>query len=77
MLQYGTLTLNLLIDSAQIALGALMYILVAARFIKEALQMYKATKRFELNHYTILFMRESMIYFLVYVFISSFPPQGS
>ena len=61
----------LLINSAEIALGALMCLLVVIQFIRESLQMYKATKRFRLNHYMTLLVREGMIYFVVYVYVSS------
>ena len=65
--------LELLVDGAQITLGALMCLLVALKFIREAHQVYKATKRFRLNRYMNLLFREGMIYFLVYVQVSSFP----
>ena len=64
----------LLLDSTQITLGALMCLLVVLKFIKEAHQMYKATKHFCLNRYMNLLFREGMIYFLVYVQVLSFPP---
>ena len=64
----------LLLDSVQITLGALMCLLVVLKFIKEAHQMYKATKHFRLNRYMNLVVREGMIYFLAYAQISSFPP---
>ena len=63
---------TLVVDSIGIALGALMCLLVVIRFIREALQTYKATKHFRLNRYMNLLVRESMIYFLVYVYVSSF-----
>ena len=64
----------LLVGSAELALGALMCLLVVVQFIRELLQIYKATKRFRPNHYTILLVREGMIYFLAYVHVSSFLP---
>ena len=69
----GSLIVNiLLVNGAQITLGALMCLLVVIRFIRESLQMYKTTKRFRLNHYLNLLVWEGMIYFLVYVHVSSF-----
>ena len=62
-----------IIDAAQIALGALMCLLVIIQFIKESLQMYKATKHFRLNRYMNLLVREGMVYFVAYVHVSSFP----
>ena len=56
-----------IVDSVQIALGALMCLLVAVHFVKESLQMYRATKRFQLSHYTNHLVREGMLYFLMYV----------
>ena len=60
----------LLVDSALIPLGALMCLLVVIQFIREALQMHKVTKRFCLNRYMNLLVREGMIYYLVYVQVS-------
>ena len=62
----------LLVDSAEIALGTLMCLLVVIQFTREALRMYKSMRRFRLNHYMTLLVREGMIYFVVYVYVSSF-----
>ena len=51
----------------QITLGVSMCLLVAIQFIKELLQMYKATKRFQMNRYMNLLAREGMTYFAAYV----------
>ena len=72
--QYNTLVWALIFASAQITLGTLMCLLAAIRFVTEALQMYKATKDFYLNHYMNLLVEECMVYFLVYVHVSSFIP---
>ena len=69
VMQYSPFVLGLLVDSAQIALGALMCLLVVIQFIRESLQMYKATKRLQLSRYTKLLVREGMIYFLTYVHV--------
>lgn len=55
------------LDYVQIVLGALMCLLVAMRFFKEALQMYNATRQFHVNRYMKLLVREGVIYFIVYV----------
>ena len=59
-------------SGAQIAVGALMCLLVVIQFIRESHQMYKATKHFRLNPYINLLARECIIYFLAYVYASSF-----
>ena len=51
----------------QITLGTLMCLLVIVRFIKESLQMYNVTRRFELNCYMNLLTRQGVFYFLAYV----------
>ena len=61
-----------IVATVQITLGALMCLLVVIQFFKESLQMYKATKRFQLSRYTTLLLREGMVYFLAYVPVSSF-----
>lgn len=53
----------------QITLGATMCLLVAVQFIRESLQIYKVTKRFQVNRYMNLLAREGMIYFLAYVHV--------
>ena len=60
------------IGGVHIALGTLMCLLGVIQFIREVLQMYRATKCFRLNCYMNLLTREGVIYFLVYVQVSSF-----
>ena len=55
-------------DFAQLALGALMCLFISIRFIAESIQTYKARKRFLLSNYMNLLVRESIFYFLVYVY---------
>ena len=64
----------LFVASGQVILGALMCLLIIIKFIVESLQMYKARKRyrFQLGRYTNLLVREGMIYYLAYVYVSSF-----
>ena len=61
-----------ILDAVQITIAVIMCLLVAAQFIKESLQMYKATKRFQLNRYMNLLVGEGMIYFLAYVHLFLF-----
>ena len=67
-----------ILDVVQIALGALMCPLVVVRFVKESIQMYTVTKRFYLNRYVNLLVRQGVIYFIacVHVFSFSFVPLG-
>lgn len=58
-------------ETSQIGFSALMCLLVSIQFIKQSLQMYKATGQFQLNRYMNLFMREGILYFLAYVHDSS------
>lgn len=56
----------------QITLGGVMCLLIAIQFVRTSLQMYKATKRFQLNRYVNLLVREGMLYFLAYVHVLSY-----
>lgn len=75
VLQPGSPALTEAIDGLQMALGALMCLLVVTRFIRESLQMYKLTKSFQPSRYMNLFVREGVFYFLAYVHVrvSSLP----
>ena len=74
VLQPGlTVYLEMAIVVVQMILGVFMCLLVAIQFIKELLQMYKATKRFQLNRYMNLLAREGTIYFAAYVWIPISP----
>ena len=64
--------LVLLQTIAQTTLGTLMCLLAIIRFIRESLQMYKVTKRFEISRYLSLLTRDGMAYFLAYVHVLSF-----
>ena len=70
--QFGSPIWGETIDAVQVALGALMCLLVAIKFIRQSLQMYKATKRFQPSRYMALFTREGMFYFFAYVHVPSF-----
>lgn len=69
---YDPPILSSIINIVQITLGAPMCLLVVIQFFKEALQVYKATKRIRMNRYMNLLARESIIYFLVYVHVTFF-----
>ena len=60
-----------LVDAVQITLAAFMCLLVAARFVRESVQMYSVAKCFQLNRYINLLVKEGMIYFLSYVHVPS------
>ncbi|KAF8128540.1 hypothetical protein EV363DRAFT_1221139 [Boletus edulis] len=51
-------------DILQFVLSATLCLLVAAQFIRQALQMYTVTKQWQLNRYMNLFAREGILYFL-------------
>ena len=59
------------IGAVQIALGTLMSLLVAIQFIIQSVQMYNATRQFQLSQYFNILAREGMIYFIAYVDDSS------
>lgn len=56
-------------DAIQLTLGVLMCLLIAYQFIRQSLQMYRATRRFQPSRYMSLLTREGMLYFLAYVYI--------
>lgn len=66
------LWIDVAMDIVQITLGGLMCLLLAIQFIKESLQMYRATRRLELSRYVNLLVREGMFYFIAYVHILLF-----
>ena len=60
------------VDAVQITLGALMCLLVIIRFVRESLQMYTVTRRFELSRYMNLLTRDGVFYFLGHVHVLFF-----
>lgn len=66
----GSLVLFDIVTALQIALSALMCSLVTLEFIKQSFQMYRATERFQLSRYMNLLVREGIIYFFSYVYVS-------
>lgn len=59
--------------SLQIAFGATMCMLALVQFVRQSLQMYRATKQWELDRYMNLLAKDGILYFFVYVPVSSFP----
>ena len=55
----------------QLIHAAVMCALVIVRFTWQSLRMYKATKQWQLNQFINLFVMEGVLYFILYVFISS------
>ena len=62
----------LLQTAAQVILGTLMCLLAVIQSIRESLQMYRVTKRFEISRYLSLLTRDGILYFLAYVHVLSF-----
>ena len=51
----------------QFILGTAMCTLVTVKFVKDSLQMYQATRKWQLNRYMNHLVRDGLLYFLVYV----------
>lgn len=51
-------------------LGAMLLILAVTQTLKQSVTMYKATKQWQLNRYMEQFMKDGVLYFLVYVSVS-------
>ena len=54
-------------------LGAMLLILAVTQTLKQSVNMYKATKKWELNRYMERLVKDGILYFLVYVLPLSFP----
>lgn len=61
-------------NMTQLIHGGMMFTLVTIRFTWQSLRMYKATRQWRLNQFINLLVVEGVLYFLLYVFISSPPP---
>ena len=57
----------------QITYAAAMCILVVVQFVRVSVQMYRATKRWQLNRYMSLLARQGILYFFAYVPVSTCP----
>ena len=61
----------------QITHGAVTCMLAIVKFVRESLEMYHATKTWQLNQYMSLLVKQGILYFLVYVLscpFSACPP---
>lgn len=56
-------------DTLQVALAAMMCLLVATKFVWDSIQTYRVTKQWQASLYMKLFVREGLLYFLAYVYI--------
>jgi hypothetical protein len=61
----------------QITHATAVCILALVQFVRQSLQMYRVTKQWQINQYIGLLVREGILYFLVYVPISSHPSTPS
>ena len=59
------------IMALRLMLGAMLLTLAVSSTLKESVMMYKATKKWQPNHYMQLFVKDGILYFLSYV--SLFP----
>ncbi|KAN0094441.1 hypothetical protein V8E55_002728 [Tylopilus felleus] len=67
---FSAQTWNNVSTISQFILGTVMCILVAAKFARHSLQMYQTTRKWEMNIYMRLLIRDSLLYFLVTLFYS-------
>ena len=58
---------------SEITHATAMCMLALVQFVKQSLQMYRATKQWQINRYMGLLVRQGILYFVVYVPISSHP----
>ena len=65
---------NLLLGvvALRLVLSVMLLVLAAISTLRESVMMYKATKQWQPNHYMQLFMKDGIVYFLVYVSLSPF-----
>ena len=56
------------ITTLRLVLAAMLLILAVISTLKGSVVMYKATKKWQPNHYMQLFVKDGIFYFLVYVF---------
>ena len=58
---------GILCSIVQFVLGTVMCMLMAAKFVRDSLRMYQATRTRQLNKYINLLVRDGLLYFIVYV----------
>ena len=63
-----------LIAILQITHGTATCTLASVKFVTESFEMYRATKRWKLNQYMSLLLKQGVLYFIVYVPSRPFPP---
>ena len=56
---------------SRIVLGAAMCVLVTIEFARQSFQFYRATKVWQPNRYMKLLLKQGLLYFFVYVPVSS------
>ena len=54
----------------RIIFGVMLLVLAFASTLKQSIMLYKATKKWQPNHYMQLFVKDGILYFLAYVFLS-------
>ena len=55
------------IMALRLMLGAMLLTLAVSSTLKESVMMYKATKKWQPNHYMQLFVKDGILYFLSYI----------
>ena len=60
------------ITALQIILSVMLLVLPVISTSKESVAMYKATQKWQPNHYIQLFVKDGILYFVVYVSLSTF-----
>ena len=53
----------------QFILSTILFILVVIRFLQGTFQIYRATRKWELDKYISLLVRDGLLYFLAYVYL--------
>ena len=53
-----------------IVLSVMLLMLAVISTLKQSIMLYKATKKWQPNHYMQLFVKDGILYFLAYVFLS-------
>ena len=71
VLQYASWTLARYSVIPQIVLQGVMCLLVISQCLRQSLQLYKATKRWQLNKYFKLLVNQGLLYFVMWVFAFS------
>ncbi|KAF8452766.1 hypothetical protein L210DRAFT_3499625 [Boletus edulis BED1] len=66
----STQTWNIAAATIQCILASVLCILVVVKFARNSVQMYQATRTWQLNRYISLLTRDGLFYFLAYVSVS-------